>query len=334
MKLLRKILFPFVPVYYIVTGLRNKLYDWKIFSSKSYAIPIICVGNLSVGGTGKTPMIEYLIRLLKVDKNIATLSRGYKRSTSGFLLADRKTGVNEIGDEPFQFHNKFSKILVAVDEDRQHGIESLLEMDEAPSVILLDDAYQHRKVSAGLNILLTAYHKLYCDDWVLPSGDLREPKNGARRAQVVVVTKCPTDMNSNEKKRIEKKLNLREDQKLFFSSIQYDQKIYGKTDSISLDQLKNQKFTLVTGIANSKPLVEYLKLQNLQFEHLEFNDHYSYSNSDLETFKSKKLLLTTEKDYVRLQGNIELNLYYLSIKLMIDQAEKFDGLIRKFVTSF
>ena len=334
MKLLRKILFPFVPIYYIVTSMRNMLYDWKVISSKSYSIPVICVGNLSVGGTGKTPMIEYLIRLLKDDKNIATLSRGYKRSTSGFVLANEKTSVSEIGDEPFQFKKKFNNISVAVDENRQHGIETLLEMDGAPSVILLDDAYQHRKISAGLNILLTTYNNLYCDDWVLPSGNLRESKIGARRAQVVVVTKCPPDLSSNEKKRIEKKLNLRDNQKLFFSSIQYDQNIYGKTDSILLDELRNQNFTVITGIANSKPLVQYLKLKNLQFEHLEFKDHYSFSKSDLENFKCRKLLLTTEKDYMRLQDRMELNLYYLPIKINVDQAEKFDGLVRQFVSSF
>ena len=171
MKLLRKIFFPIVPIYYVVTRLRNKLFDLNVFKSKSYNLPIICVGNLSVGGTGKTPMIEYLIRLLQDDNKLATLSRGYKRSTSGFKLANNDTRVDEIGDEPYQFHQKFKDILVAVDEDRQHGIEELLKLDNSPKIILLDDAFQHRKVEASFNILLTTYSNLYVDDILLPTGD-------------------------------------------------------------------------------------------------------------------------------------------------------------------
>lgn len=335
MKLLRKIFFPFVPVYFMVTSLRNKLFDWKVLNSKSYHSPIICVGNLSVGGTGKSPVVEYLIRLLKKDYKVATLSRGYKRKTSGFLLAEEKTTFNEIGDEPYQFKKKYKDILVAVDENRQRGIEELLKLDIPPHVILLDDAYQHRKVNAGLNILLTTYNKLFVDDWVLPTGDLREPRRGSNRAQFVVVTKCPNNLKSSEKKIIEKKLGLNENQNLFFSSILYDDLVYNQIGSIPLDSLKNKKITLVTGIANSKPLVGYLKFKNLNFEHLEFKDHYNFTEKDFETFKGKSLILTTEKDFVRIQDSLDhQNLYYLPISINIDKKEIFESLIKEFVASF
>ena len=180
MKFIRIILFPIVPIYYLVTWLRNKLYDTGIKSSKSYDFPVICVGNLSTGGTGKTPMIEYLIRLLKDEKSLATLSRGYKRKTEGFVLADENANANTIGDEPFQFYTKFNAIAVAVDSDRQNGIAQLRKLKIQPEVILLDDAYQHRKVKAGFNILLTAYNNLYYKDMVLPTGNLREPRSGAK----------------------------------------------------------------------------------------------------------------------------------------------------------
>ena len=189
MKLFRKILLPLVPIYYFVTWLRNKLYDLGIKKSISYNFPLICVGNLSVGGTGKTPMIEYLINLLKDDYKLATLSRGYKRKTKGFQLANEDSNAGSIGDEPFQFYSKFkNSIAIAVDSNRQNGIENLQNSD--PDVILLDDAFQHRKVQAGFNILLTTYAKPYYKDMVLPTGDLREPKNGSARAHFIVVTKC------------------------------------------------------------------------------------------------------------------------------------------------
>jgi len=192
MKIIRALLFPIMPIYYLVTWLRNVLYDKGIKSSKSYDLPIICIGNLSTGGTGKTPMVEYLIGLLKDEKNVATLSRGYGRKTTGFLLADEEATVESIGDEPYQFYYKFNKsIQVAVDENRQNGIETLTHIKLKPEVIILDDAFQHRKVKAGLNILLTTYNKPFYNAVVLPTGDLREPRTGAKRAQIIVVTKCP-----------------------------------------------------------------------------------------------------------------------------------------------
>ena len=335
MKLLRKIFFPIVPIYYVVTSLRNKLFDLNVFKSKSYNLPVICVGNLSVGGTGKTPMIEYLIRLLKDDNTLATLSRGYKRSTSGFKLANGKTKVDEIGDEPYQFHQKFQDILVAVDENRQHGIDELLKLDNSPEVILLDDAFQHRKVKAGFNILLTTYSNLYADDIMLPTGDLREPRKGAERADIVVVTKCPTCISDIEKNSIRNKLNLNDNQSLFFSSIAYEDSVFNDNETHTVSELKDKDFTLVTGIANSKPLVDYLKSESLNFEHLNYKDHYNFTGKDLEFLNQKQLIITTEKDFVRLNNQLtKAKLFYLPIKVEIDNANEFNKLVMEFVVNF
>src|SRR6056300_421788 len=207
MKILRYLLFPIVPVYYAVTWLRNKLYDWGVKKSVSYPFPVICVGNLSVGGTGKTPMVEYLVNYLKDDFNLATLSRGYKRKSEGFQLADEHAAAETLGDEPFQFYNKFKDdILVGVDADRQNGIKQLQNFKNGSDIILLDDAFQHRKVKAGFNILLTTYTNPYFKDLVLPTGNLREPRAGAKRADIIVVTKCPESISESEKKDFEKSI--------------------------------------------------------------------------------------------------------------------------------
>lgn len=331
MDLLRKFLFPFVPLYYLITHLRNKLYDFNIFKSKSYSIPIICVGNLSVGGTGKTPMIEHLIRLLD-DKKTATLSRGYKRSTKGFLLANDQTKVNDLGDEPYQFKQKFENVLVAVDEDRQHGIETLMHLKNPPEVILLDDAYQHRKVKAGLNILLTTYDKPYTNDFVLPTGNLREPKYGAKRADVVVVTKCPAGLTEEEKEQLQQSLHLESFQRLFFSHVVYDAFVYNISNKIPLKDIQERKFTLVTGIANPDPLLNFLRDLKMEFEHLGYNDHHDFSESDIELLNQKTLILTTEKDYVRLRNRLEnIDLYYLPITISIDDGHAFKKIIRDYV---
>ncbi|MBC3845085.1 tetraacyldisaccharide 4'-kinase [Winogradskyella echinorum] len=333
MKFIRIILFPVVPIYYLVTWLRNLLYDKGIKSSKSYNFPIICVGNLSTGGTGKTPMIEYLIRLLKNEKSIATLSRGYKRKTDGFVFADENANADTIGDEPFQFYNKFkNEIKVAVDSNRQNGIEQLRSMAEPPEVILLDDAYQHRKVRAGFNILLTAYNNLYYKDIVLPAGNLREPRSGAKRADVIVVTKCPKNISEQEKKSIIARLKIQKHQLVCFSYIDYADIVISANDSISLESLPN--FTLVTGIANAQPLVEFLLEKALKFDHLEYGDHYNFKATDIEKLKSKELIITTEKDYMRLSndGSLKDKLYYLPIEIKLDRPELFNTTVKSFVS--
>lgn len=334
MKLYRQLLFPFVPVYYGVTWLRNKLYDVGLKKSVAFDFPVICVGNLSVGGTGKTPMIEYLIDLLKNDYKVATLSRGYKRKTKGFQLANDNATAETLGDEPFQFYSKFKKnIQVAVDTDRVHGIEMLQAIDNPLEIILLDDAFQHRKVKAGFNILLTTYADIYTKDYVLPAGNLREPISGAKRAQIIVVTKCPKSLSNSEKERIIKELNPNTDQSVFFSSVVYSDILKSFNRGMKVTDLK--AFTLVTGIANSRPLVDYLKGKHLTFEHLNYKDHYEFTQQDIAELNTKELIVTTEKDFMRLQKykSLEEKLFYLPIQIAIDDLLKFDALIKEFVLS-
>lgn len=334
MKFLRNILIIVVPFYYIIVWLRNGLYDLGIMSSKSYDFPIICVGNLSVGGTGKTPMIEYLIRLIQNDYRVATLSRGYKRQTSGFLLADQSATADTIGDEPFQFFSKFNNILVSVDTNRQRGISKLMSLTDSPEVILLDDAYQHRPVKAGLNILLTTFDQLYVDDILLPTGNLREPISGAKRADLIVVTKCHEHLQEQEKDRIRSKLNFRSNQKLFFSNIVYADHIYSLDNNKPIDYLKDRDFTLVTGIADSTPLVNYLSTIGLKFDHLNFKDHHRYTETELKSIKNLSCVLTTEKDFMRLKSeNLLDNLFYLPIETKIQESAEFESRIRNFLRS-
>lgn len=335
MKLLRKLLIPIVPVYHGITWLRNICYDTGVFKSKSYEFPVICVGNLSVGGTGKTPMTEYLISILAETNRVATLSRGYKRTTKGFQIANETSSASSIGDEPYQFFQKFKSIIVSVDSNRQNAISELQQIENSPDIILLDDAFQHRKVKAGLNILLTTYNKLYIDDFSLPTGDLREPKSGAKRADVIVVTKCPKALSSQEKEVVLNKLNVMTNQEVFFSTIEYSQSIYNITDSKALSTLKNEKFTLVTGIANASPLIQYLNEEGYSYEHLSFKDHHSFSDQDISIINNKRLILTTEKDFTRLKDRIPSSkLYYLPIKVTVSEAEKFNKCIIDFVSNY
>ena len=331
MKLLRKILFPFVPLYYVVVSLRNKLYDWSFYKSTSYDFPLICVGNLSVGGTGKTPMVEYLVSFLKSKYKVATLSRGYGRDSKGFIIADLQATSQDIGDEPLQLFNKFKDITVAVDADRQNGLNLLKKSKPFIDVVLLDDAFQHRKVSAGFNILLTAYDQLYCHDYVLPTGNLREPKSGAKRAQAIVVTKSPEGLSHEHKSSIIEQLNPEPNQEVFFSSIQYSDVLMSLTSRHSVTDLKAVRFTLVTGIANPAPLVTHLKSIGLDFDHLEFKDHHEFSKSELELIYSKSFVLTTEKDFSRLSSETQSQVYYLPIQLKIDRSDAFEKLVDSYV---
>jgi len=335
MKLLRYILFPLVPFYYVVTLLRNKLYDFGLKSSKSFDVPVICVGNLSVGGTGKTPMIEYLIRLLKKDYKIATLSRGYKRKTKEFVIADETINVQDIGDEPFQYFKKFNDIIVSVDANRCTGIMQLLSLNNKLEVILLDDAFQHRKVKAGLNIILTSYDNLYTNDMVLPTGNLREPKSGAKRANVIVVTKCPSTISETEKREIVNVLDPLPNQHVFFSSISYSNYIKNFKEDRPLQYLEDKKFTLVTGIANARLLVDFLNSEGFNFDHLNFKDHHEFSAKEIENLKEKELIVTTEKDFMRLEPYFKDSntIFYIPIEATLSNAKKFDSLIEKFITT-
>lgn len=311
MWLLRKILFPVSLVYGMVVYVRNRLYDWGVFSSKSYKTPIICVGNLSVGGTGKTPMIELLISVLQNKYKVAVLSRGYRRKSSGFVLAAPESTVEDLGDEPFQIYSKFRDIHVAVDANRQNGI-SILEREVKPDVILLDDAFQHRKVKPGFSILLTAFDSLYKSDWYLPTGNLRDSKREAQRANILAVTKNPPKSSEEEHTQIKHKLDPKPHQKTLFSYLDYDENLQGNGPLQTISDLVNMKITLVTGIANPKPLLYFLNENGVSFEHLSFKDHHAFSAQDIEHIKSKPNVLTTEKDYMRLKNTTNCN--YIAIK--------------------
>jgi tetraacyldisaccharide 4'-kinase len=310
LQLLRKIAFPFSLVYGLVVHLRNFLYDTGVFKSHAYNTPTLCVGNLSVGGTGKTPMIEFLVRMFK-GHTIAVLSRGYKRQSKGFLWADANSSVLDLGDEPYQLHQKFPEITVAVDADRRNGITQL-ENKVKPELILLDDAFQHRRVKPIFSILLTRYGNLYVDDWYLPTGDLRDSKREAKRADCIIVTKCPKNLSQSEKNRIQHKLKPLPHQKVLFATLEYSTILKGEVENLSLPDIKKKKVTLVTGIAQPEPLVQYLKSEGVEFEHYKFGDHHHFSESDIQKFRDHALILTTEKDYVRLQGRVK-NLFYVEV---------------------
>ena len=332
MKILRYILFPIMPFYYLATWLRNKLFDLGIKKSKSYSTPVICVGNLSVGGTGKTPMIEYLITILKNEYKVAALSRGYKRKSKGFQLGDKNASAETLGDEPFQFYNKFKEdVLVAVDADRQNGIEQLMNLANAPEVILLDDAYQHRKVKAGFNILLTTYADPYFKDFVLPTGNLREPRSGANRANIIVVTKCPDNLQETDKPLFLKRINADKNQHVFFSSIAYAETLLSGEKTMNVEDLTS--FCLVTGIANPRPLTDFLESKNLKFEHLNFNDHHNFTPADIAELSKKELIVTTEKDFMRLKDYevLKSKLFYLPISITVDKTSKFSSLIKAYL---
>ena len=314
MNFLRKILFPLAFLYWLITFIRNWLYVKGIFKSSSFNIPIIAVGNLSVGGTGKTPQIEYLIRLLSENYKVAVLSRGYKRTTEGFILADEKATASSIGDEPFQFYSKFSNIQVAVDANRKNGIENLLQLSNKPDVILLDDAFQHRKLKAGFYILLTAFDDLFCDDYILPFGNLREPSSGKKRADMIIVTKCPNDLSELAQQNIREKLKVK--QPVFFTTIQYDDYVFGNESKLLVSEIQSETKVLVAGIAKPKLFFDFLK--NETDEALVFPDHHHFSKQDCEQILAKangRKIITTEKDFVRLNGLLpKEQLFYLSIK--------------------
>ena len=298
MQLLRKILWPVSLLYGTGVYLRNWAYDIGIFSSESFATPTICVGNLSLGGTGKTPMIEWLIRHLKQDKKVAVLSRGYRRKTTGFQLANTGSTAMDIGDEPMQIYRKFPSINMAVDGDRRRGIRKL-EDQVNPDLILLDDAFQHRRVQPTFSILLTTYELLFTNDWFLPVGSLRDSRNQAKRADVIIVTKSPPDLNDDRMRHIKEKLQTSSTQDVLFCKLEYSDKVYGTFGEKSLSDLSSLDTRLVTGIANPGPLKEFISKQGLEVSHKQFADHHNFSKRDLSLLENEDFVLTTEKDFVR-----------------------------------
>ncbi len=337
MVILRILLFPFAVLYNLVTRFRNRLYDQGFRPSVAFDLPVISVGNLTVGGTGKTPMIEHLIRLLSNDYKVATLSRGYGRNTKGIRLASKIDSASTLGDEPYQFYRKYgNKVIVSVGEERALAIAHVLQEAEDTQIILLDDAFQHRRVRPSFSVLLSDYNRPFYRDFLLPAGRLRESRSQAARADVVVVTKCPSEMTDDRMMKIEKSIRKYTDKPVFFANVHYGSALHIgdiKTD-IGRDVI------LVSGIADASPLVTYVKQGFELKEHLQFNDHHAYSHLDMERIELAlqrnpgTSILTTEKDMVKLDAPEfksfidRLPFFYLPIEVeFIKNGQDFDELV-------
>ncbi len=315
---LRFLLFPFGFIYYLIIYCRNILFDTNIIKHTSFSDPIIGIGNLSVGGTGKSVMIEYIIRLFSSNTPIAVLSRGYGRTLKGFNIITHSHNAKLVGDEPFQFFRKFKAIRVAVCNNRVLGIKELQSSRSEREIYLLDDSFQHRSIKPSLSILLTTYKTPYFKDWILPVGNLREGRSGSKRADMIIVTKSPDYVSDEKRMDFFKKLNIQPHQKLFFSKIVYDSVIKDENQVIDISYLKNKEFLVVTGIAKPEYLFKYFEDKKFTFNKMIFPDHYKYSTNSIKQITKKannKLVITTEKDYVRLEGklNTDIKLFYIPI---------------------
>lgn len=346
-RILQVILYPFALCYGLIMQIRNWLFDLHILPSRKFDNPVISIGNLTYGGTGKTPHIEYLIRLLSPKMAVGTLSRGYGRKSSGFIIASKRSNVKYIGDEPLQFLKKFEGVKVAVDEKRSRGIQLLLKKYPELGVILLDDAFQHRYVQPGLSILLTDYHRLYPVDYILPTGTLREFKCGVKRADIIVVTKTPKIFSPITRRRILEDLRPWNHQRVYFSFIKYNEPIAVYDPLNLLFPAKVSNILLFTGIANDYPLREYLERMCRELIVMKFADHHPYSPNDIEkiinTFHDlptqKKIIVTTEKDVMRLKTpglstNLKnLPLFYVPMEIDFHGTDKenFDNEILNYV---
>lgn len=344
---LRWLLIPFSLIYGLVTAIRNWCYDRGIFKSTGFDMPLIVVGNLDVGGAGKSPMTEYLIRLLKDNYKIATLSRGYGRITKGFLLASGENKASDIGDEPAQFKHKFPDLDVAVCEKRVDGVEQLKDDHD---VIILDDAYQHRALEPGMSILLFDYSRVNEPHFLLPAGNLREPFGGRKRADVIIISKCPASLSDLEQGRVIKRVKPYPHQSLFFTTINYlpAQTIYGVPVTNAID---NQTTVfLLTGIANPKPLLSYLKKQTPLVVHHNYPDHHRFSLKNISKLadefsacaSQKKVIITTEKDAQRLGEQdllamvkkLPILVLPIGISFLNNGQQQFDELVQTYVRQY
>lgn len=346
-------LYPVSWLYGAGVWLRNKLFDWGFYKERSFDLPVICVGNITVGGTGKTPHTEYLIKLLQKNYQVAVLSRGYKRKSKGFVLAQADTPVHQIGDEPYQMKQKFPNIHMAVDADRCHGIEELCKESVASGteVILLDDAFQHRYVKAGMNILLVDYNRLIIEDTLLPAGRMREHEDGKYRANIVIITKCPKDIKPMEYRVLSKQMNLYAFQQLYFTTLDYGKlrPLFNGGKEYPLSSIHpGVHILLVTGIATPQKLEDDLSstIKNKIYTQT-FGDHHDFTEEDMNTIEShflqlpegKRMLITTEKDAVRmathpsLPDSIKPYIYVLPIEVAFlqDQQESFNQNILDYV---
>lgn len=346
---MRKLLLPISLIYSFVLFIRHKLYDCGILKSKSFDIPNICVGNLNLGGTGKTPHIEYLVRLLSKDYRTAVLSRGYGRNSKGYLLANESHCHYDIGDEPMQYFKKFKDIKVAVDENRCEGIENLMKENDAPQIILLDDAYQHRKIKAGLNILLTDYYNLYSNNNLFPTGTLRDIKKAAHRADIIVITKSPNVITPYYKRDVEDSLKPLPHQKVFYSYIEYQDFVQLNEASKNIDIKETKTILLFCGIANTYSLEDYLKRKYNTITKLQFKDHHNYTEKDIEIVIEKynsligknKAIVTTEKDAMRLMNSSLIDKFNdipvftipIKIKFHKEDEERFNSEITNYINS-
>ena len=351
---LNKKLLPLSWLYGLGVKFRNMLFEMNILKSKSYAVPVVSVGNITVGGTGKTPHVEYLIRLLKDQFSVAMLSRGYKRKSNGYVLATTKTPMQMIGDEPYQIKQKYPKVTVAVDAKRTRGIDHLIHDDSTKEtdVIVLDDAFQHRYVKPGINILLVDYHRPIVYDKLLPAGRLREPLKGKDRADIVIVTKCPKDLKPMDFRVLTKQMDLYPYQQLFFTTLEYDRmrRVFpsAKDSTLSFEEMKDYHVLLLTGIASPKQIYYDVKPHAKSVKSLAYGDHHAFKQKDIhhinETFAnmpSPKVIITTEKDMVRLEtteglsDEVRSNLYVLPVRIsfMLEGEATFNeniiGYVRK-----
>lgn len=343
---LKILLYPFSLLYGLVMWARNRFYDKGLLTAVEFDLPVIACGNLSVGGTGKTPHVEYLIRLLKDHFRTATLSRGYNRRTSGYLLADEHSTAADIGDEPMQFHAKYPDIKVCVGEERMLAIPQLLGDEPDTQVVLLDDAFQHRSVKPGMNIMITEYSRLFTRDHVVPFGRLREGRSGYQRANCIIVSKCPPDMSLAEKAALEKEINPLPGQRLFFTTLQYGA-LFDMTTRQPVNVPASASVLLACGIARPEPLLEKLQQQYQKVYLLAFPDHYYYSEKDIAKIKkerddlpgTQKMVITTEKDAVRLhllqkelaEQNLQIAVMPVEISFLFGEAESFNNFIFDYV---
>lgn len=333
-------LYPFSLIYQLITSTRNLLYDWGIFKSVRFRRPIICVGNLSVGGSGKSPMVMYLADLLSKHYRTGVLSRGYGRITKGYGITNYNSNYKIVGDEAMQLFERFkNRFVIGVSEDRVYGAKKIIK-DMDLDVLILDDAFQHRAINPGFNILMTDYSDPYFKDYVLPAGDLRESRSNASRAQIIMVSKCPDNLTEEKKQYYITRIKPSYNQKVFFSSIRYDENIFNRDKSIPDNNLAYYDILLITGIANPKPLLDHLTKFTQKIKHLKFKDHHNFTDADIKNILAEykklgeyKLILTTEKDYVRLKTFDYLRdlVYYWPINVAIDKKEEFNQIILDYV---
>lgn len=333
-------LYPFALLYDFITSLRNLFYTTGIFKSTRFRIPILSVGNLSVGGSGKSPMVMYIAELLSRDFRTGVLSRGYGRATKGYYITNYDSNYKTVGDEAMQLFQRFkNRFVIAVCEDRVAGAKKLIA-DMELEALVLDDAMQHRAIAPGFSVLMTDFSDPYFKDFLLPAGNLRESRSGARRADIIMVSKCPTPLSEETKKLYIQKIGPLPHQKVFFSSIHYDETIYSLEKSLPDNNLAYYDILLVTGIANPKPLLEHLKNYSTKVTHLKFPDHHNFSDKDIEHIRSEykklgeyRLILTTEKDFVRLKTFDYLRdlIFYWPINVTIEKEDQFKQTILDYV---